>query len=241
MTVKDILAMTGEDFNTMDRKELVEVDRILAGAARKRLKALPTGFAYNKLLRRANNTVNTGTQKTLFMKQGQIKIATPKTASMQDLRALRKELFSYLKDPTSTKTGYKQVKTRMFKELLSRFRDDVEEYYKTMPKDEVEKWETITIDLANISSNSDLLDFGNIHLGWTSGNNGYKVAIESCGGYAAMHSGDPVFTENLKRYIEEQITEKTQQAREKLTRNNLVSHEENMNNIMEYRKNRFGL
>ena len=241
MTVKDILAMTGEDFNTMDRKELVEVDRVLAGAARKRLKSLTKGFAYERLLKRANNTVHTGTQQTLFVSKGQIKIATPKTASIQDLRALRKELFSYLKDPTSTKSGYNKIHVRMFKQILARFHDDVEEYYKSLPEDEVERWEEITRSLEKISNNSDLLDYGKIHLGWSSGNGAIKEAIEHCGGYQAMYSGDVGFTIKLKAYIEKETKKMLKQAKRNKKKNNLTSHEENKNNLVAIAKDKYGI
>lgn len=246
MTVQQILAMTGEEFNTMSKSQLIEVNKVLAGAARKRLKLLPEGGAYEKLLHRANNTVNTGTDKTLFMSKGNIKISVSNKASFYDLKALRKELYGYLMDKTSTKRGYQKVQNQRLLNIISRFVEDPEEVYKKMPKEQKEYWTTALKDLDKKVTNTQLLNFGGAYFGWDSGNNGYKNAIEHCGGYKLMHSNGSIFTDRLKDYIrnviEENIANATQaiieQERQQEFGGNLVSHEENMGNIVaEERKN----
>ena len=111
MTLQEALSFTGNEYNSMTYDELVEVTKAFAEAARKRISRQQQGPAYEKLKRKAIGAGKTKKVNMLNMKNGRVAISQKfkgkNRMSQSDLRSLRKVLYDFLTDSTSTKRGLK--------------------------------------------------------------------------------------------------------------------------------------
>lgn len=107
MTTKAILELSINAINAMSKEELADITKTLSETARKRISKLPKGPAYAKLKARAQGKYGTFQVEGLSYTDGKLKIRQNfKTMDLNQMRALRKELAIYLKDPTSKQKGY---------------------------------------------------------------------------------------------------------------------------------------
>ena len=208
MTLSQILQLTGNEFRRMNYQELEEVTRAMAEAARKRIMRGPEGPAYAKLKRYATGKGSTKKVAGLHMSGDTVRISQrfkgKNKMSMSDLRNLRKVLFDYLKDETSTKRGLekfnaeKERKKQEYKEQLKQY----EEAKKLSNQEWAMKDKTLGPDwhwevFDQLVTDTDFIEFGKNHLGWQSQD--IKEAIISCGGYGAR--GFNWFSYLLKDYV----------------------------------------
>lgn len=202
MNLLTALSFTGNQYQAMSYKELEEVTRALAEAARKRISRQTEGPAYQKLIRYATGEGSTRKITGLNMKNNVVRISQkfkgPNRMSMSDLRSLRKVLYDFIKDDTSTKTGlnkYREEAQKKIDEYNRKIAEQNEVYdlgdeWMTMPTD----WELFD----KCVTDTDLIEFGKTHLDWQSDQ--IYDAIISSGGYESR--GKDWFNKLLRDYIE---------------------------------------
>lgn len=202
MNLATALSFTGNQYQSMNYKELEEVTRALAEAARKRISRQKEGPAYQKLVRYSTGEGSTKKISGLNLKNGIVRISQKfkgsNKMSMSDLRSLRKVLYDFIKDETSTKTGlnkYREEAQKKIDEYNRKIAEQNEEYdlgdeWMEMPTD----WELFD----KCVTDTDLIEFGRTHLDWQSDQ--IYDAIISSGGYDSR--GKDWFNKLLRDYIE---------------------------------------
>lgn len=199
MTLQQALSYTGNEYQGMSYQELVEVTKAMAEAARRRLSRTSEGPAFEQIKRRALGQGRTVRVRGLSYVNGKVRISQKfkgkNKMPMSDLRTLRKELYNYLKDPTSTQKGYKEFVEEA--ERIHRERMQVRDLT-DMPDNPTEQ------DFLNMcNSDSELIYFAENHLGWMYDSSRIYAAIIECGGYDRM--GTQEFFENLRDYIQREL------------------------------------
>ena len=216
MKLSQALSYTGNEYQAMSYDELEEVTRALAEAARKRIsrsvaasrknkKSL--GPAYMKLLERSTGEGYVKKVEGLNFDGNIVRISQrfkgKNRMSMSDLRTLRKVLYDYIKDPTSTISGlddfHKKVEERI-KEEERKKKEANAEY------DLGDEWMTDNEwDIFDQAlTDSELIHFGEIHLNWSSDD--IKNAIVESGDYKMR--GTKLFSALLREYVEDATTQK---------------------------------
>ena len=112
MTTKEILNLSINEINEMDKDELIEITRKLVDVARHRIKKLPKGNAYAKLVAVAKGFYGEVEVEGLKYEDSRLKISQnfkgKDAMSFNQIRALRKTLADYLNNPTSLTKGYEE-------------------------------------------------------------------------------------------------------------------------------------
>ena len=199
MTIQQALSFTGNQYQAMSYEELAEVTKALAEVARKRLSRLQEGTAYMKMY---NLSTGKNTSKKVnalsINKKGNISISKrfkgKNKMKMSDLRTLRKVLYDYLKDPTSTKRGLEE-----FRQEAERMRIEREK-----PLDIGDDWMTPQTDwdlFDRAITDTDLIEFAQNRLDWLSDQ--IFNAIMECGGYEQL--GTNSFNDRLRKFIEREL------------------------------------
>lgn len=222
MNLATALSFTGNQYHAMSYKELEEVTRALAEAARKRISRLPSdarGPAYQKLVRYATGEGSTKKINALNLKNGIVRISQnfrgSNKMSMSDLRSLRKVLYDFIKDETSTKRGlekFREEVNKKTKEYERELAEQNEEYdlgdeWMTMPTD----WELFD----KCITDTDLIEFGKTHLDWQSDQ--IYDSIISSGGYE--NRGKDWFNQLLRDYVEGDLVAKVGERPEEPMKN----------------------
>ena len=208
MKVSQALSYTGNQYQSMSYDELEEVTRALAEAARKRISRNKQGPAYRKLLEYATGDGYRKKSPALNFDGKAVRISQKfrgkNRMSMSDLRSLRKILYDYLKDPTSTKGGYDKFQTKVKERLAEEERRKQEDNAEYDLGDEEYMSSNDWDIFDHLTTDSDLIYYGKNHLNWISDD--IKNAIIESGGYAERGTGN--FTVLLRQYVEDEITEK---------------------------------
>ena len=201
MTLIEALSFTGNQYQAMSYDELAEVTKAFAEAARKRISRQQEGPAYQQLKNRALGRGTHPKSPSLNIKNGKVMISQKfkgkNRIPMNELRTLRKDLYNFLKNPTSTKTGLKEFReeaARLAEEQRQR-QNRVVDLGDQWMNDELTDWDIFDYAMTN----TDLIYFGQEHLNWMS--NDIKEAIVASGGYGTINN------EALRRYVEERLTE----------------------------------
>lgn len=173
LKLSEILELPGNAFQSMEYSELAEVTHTLAEAARKRIKRVPEGPAYEKLKKRAEGKGRNVKANALYIKDDTVRIHQNFTGnnrmSMSDLRVLRKELSLYLKDETSTKKGLKLWRKKQQKEI-DQYKDvlDLGDAYDYTEDDQIDSNKWIWDIFDTLTTDEDYITFGREYLGWAS-------------------------------------------------------------------------
>lgn len=206
MKLATALAFTGNEYQAMTYEQLVEVTKAMAEAARRRIRRTPQGPAYERLKRRALGEGRTVRANALSYRDHTIKISQKfkgkNKMSMQDLRTLRKELYTYLKDPTSTEKGFRELREAEERMIQER----------NTPVEVPEEWGMEDMSIYNMldlmETDTDLIHFGQEFLGWdvnTNGEGGLKETIIASGGYGHINTAQ--FRENIRALLRAQEEE----------------------------------
>lgn len=182
---KQALSHTGNEYQSMTYDELAETSKALAGEVRRRLKNIQEGRAYTKLRDIAEGREFTKGQSGIFVdEEGNIKISVKtkgkNALTMAEMRTLRKNLYNYLKDETSTKEGLEKHR---------------QQQAKVFQLEDVWDKEDMTLgDLFDtLETAAELIKFAQTRLDWESGE--IKAAIIEAGGYGHVN------VKKLKRII----------------------------------------
>lgn len=201
MTLSQALSYTGNQYQAMSYDELAEVTKAFAEAARKRISRQQEGPAYQQLVNRALGRGTHAKSPSLNIRNGKVMISQKFKGKgripMNELRTLRKDLYNFLKNPTSTKTGLKEFReeAERIAEEQRRRQNQVTDIGDQWMNEPLTEWDLFDYAMTN----SDLIYFGKEHLSWASGD--IKTAIMSCGGYGSINN------EALRRYVQERLTE----------------------------------
>lgn len=199
MTLLEALSFTGNQYNSMTYDELVEVTRAFAEAARKRISRQQQGPAYEKLKRKAIGAGKTKKVNMLNMKNGRVSISQKfkgkNKMSQSDLRSLRKALYEFLTDTTSTKKGLKEFNKKAEKQ----FEATVLDLGDSLKESDMTDQELLDA----VVSDSELIRYGIQRLDWDSDQ--IYSAITASGGYSVR--GSESFNSYLREYVEEELAE----------------------------------
>ena len=194
------MSYTGNEYQKMTYDELKEVTQQMARAARRRLKNVKEGHAYLRLQQIADDEGLTKNVKGITLdEQGEIKISVrtkgKNRLTMPEMRTLRKTLYNYLTDETSTKKGLEKHRQEQRKVLD--LDDDFWNKEEITLKDILDKAETA----------SDLIRFGQNRLDWDSSQ--IFAAIIECGGYRKMKNEG--FVKKLRKKIEQMLGDRKEE------------------------------
>lgn len=200
MTLEEALSISGSDVRRLTKEELKEVLDVMVRASRSRLDTIKkyNTRAYQKMYRRAGGTEHTVRDENLELRQSRYGVEyigiiyRRESASINELRSLRKSLYDFLKNPTSTVSGHFQQVERL-RERLNNIQNPDE------PTDYTdESINTVRDYFINyVNNTSQLIYFAQSTLNWDSEQ--IKEAILECGGYSSL-SSISTFNE-LKEYI----------------------------------------
>lgn len=206
MTLQQALSYTGNDYNSMNYEELAEVVKAMAEAARRRISRTPEGPAYTRLKSRALGEGRNVRVRALSYTNDKVRISQrfkgKNKMSLSDVRVLRKELYNYLTDPTSTQKGnreYTEAQNRILQE-----RNRIHEIPDAPVNATTADTDQYLLDICE--TDSDLIWFGRRHLGWNNDSNPIRENIYEAGGYDAMGTRD--FFERLRNQIQRLLNER---------------------------------
>lgn len=211
MTLAQILLLTGNEFQAMNYEELAEVTRKLAEASRKRISRLPVehgriqGPAYQQLVNKALGTRTTPKNNYLNIKNNKISISQKfkgkNKMSLSELRTLRKDLYNFLQNPTSTKTGLEEFRKQAdaLAEQIKADRNKVIDLGDKYTEESLNTWDYFD----QLITSSDFIHFGKEHLAWASGDI-FDAIVASNGGARNGKEYLNIDVNKLKEYVEKE-------------------------------------
>ena len=215
MTLAQILSLTGNEFQAMNYEDLAEVTKKLAEASRKRISRLPKsetgriqGPAYQQLVNRALGTRTTPKSSQLNIKNGKVSISQKfkgkNKMSLSELRTLRKDLYNFLQNPTSTKTGYEDFKKRadLLSEQIRADRNKVIDLGDKYTEESLSTWNYFD----QLITNSDFIYYGIEHLAWAS-TDIFNAIVASNGGVRSGKGYMNIDVNKMKEYVEKETDE----------------------------------
>ena len=201
MKLSEAMSFTGNDYNYMSYDELAKVTKAMAEAARRRISRTNVGPAYLKLTHQALGSGRVTKVPGLNMKDGIVRIKQnfkgKNRMSFSELRQLRKALYNYLQDPTSTEKGYKNFNARVEAMKVAQMHNTEIKDLQNSWIEDMNMWDKFDEYIAD----DDFITFGKNHLDWAS-DQIYNIIIAS-GGYKARDNKDVNIKRNFRRRLKQ--------------------------------------